>query len=72
MNTNLSCCNKITLFVIDIDFFKKVNDTYGHTEGDIVLRELGKILHFYINISLYNLYLVSINILQKNNQLDIS
>lgn len=35
---------KISLLMIDIDFFKKVNDTYGHAEGDIVLRELGKIL----------------------------
>lgn len=35
---------KFSLLMIDIDFFKKVNDTYGHAEGDIVLRELGKIL----------------------------
>lgn len=34
----------LSLLMIDIDFFKKVNDTYGHAEGDIVLRELGKIL----------------------------
>ncbi len=33
-----------SLLFIDIDFFKKVNDTYGHYEGDCVLRELGKIL----------------------------
>ncbi|MGH4052315.1 MAG: diguanylate cyclase [Clostridium sp.] len=34
----------LSLLMIDIDFFKKVNDTYGHAEGDIVLYELGKIL----------------------------
>lgn len=34
----------VSLLYIDIDFFKKVNDTYGHREGDIVLKELGEIL----------------------------
>ncbi|QUH25482.1 diguanylate cyclase [Serpentinicella alkaliphila] len=34
----------LSLLFIDIDFFKKVNDTYGHTEGDKVLQELGKVL----------------------------
>lgn len=34
----------VSLLYIDIDFFKKVNDTYGHKEGDIVLKELGTIL----------------------------
>ncbi len=34
----------LCLLAIDIDFFKKVNDTYGHLEGDIVLQELGSIL----------------------------
>ena len=35
---------KLSLLFIDIDFFKKVNDTYGHIEGDLVLKELGVIL----------------------------
>lgn len=35
---------KLSLLYIDIDFFKKVNDNYGHSNGDIVLRELGSIL----------------------------
>ena len=35
---------KLSLLMVDIDFFKKVNDTYGHPEGDVVLKELGKIL----------------------------
>lgn len=34
----------LSILVIDIDFFKKVNDTYGHAEGDVVLKEVGKIL----------------------------
>ncbi len=34
----------ISLMVLDIDFFKKVNDTYGHTAGDEVLKKLSQIL----------------------------
>jgi len=34
----------LSLFLIDLDYFKKVNDTYGHTAGDLLLKELGGIL----------------------------
>jgi diguanylate cyclase len=34
----------LSLLMIDIDFFKKINDTYGHVEGDIVLKKLSKVL----------------------------
>lgn len=37
-------CEKLSLLYIDIDFFKKVNDNYGHSNGDIVLSELGQLL----------------------------
>ncbi|MCO5384497.1 diguanylate cyclase [Desulfosporosinus sp.] len=34
----------ISLLFIDIDHFKKVNDLYGHHNGDKVLEDLGRIL----------------------------
>jgi len=35
---------KLGFLMIDMDYFKKVNDTYGHEVGDIVLRTLASIL----------------------------
>jgi diguanylate cyclase (GGDEF)-like protein len=34
----------ISCLMIDIDFFKKVNDAYGHKTGDDVLKEFSKVL----------------------------
>jgi diguanylate cyclase (GGDEF)-like protein len=33
--------NAIAVLIMDIDFFKKINDTHGHSVGDSVLKQLG-------------------------------
>jgi diguanylate cyclase (GGDEF)-like protein len=35
---------KLSVLIADIDHFKKVNDTYGHDVGDVVIKGLGEIL----------------------------
>lgn len=44
IKSTLETNNSLSILMLDIDFFKKVNDTYGHPAGDAVLKSLGDIL----------------------------
>jgi diguanylate cyclase (GGDEF)-like protein len=43
--------NPLSLLLIDIDFFKKVNDTYGHPSGDRILKGVAGIIKETIRTS---------------------
>lgn len=43
----------VSMLLLDIDFFKKVNDTYGHEAGDKVLIYLTKILKSTVRLTDY-------------------
>jgi diguanylate cyclase (GGDEF)-like protein len=40
----------LSLIILDIDFFKKVNDTYGHPAGDAVLRSIAAAIQKVIRV----------------------
>ena len=40
----------LSLISIDIDHFKKVNDTFGHAMGDLVLKEFSQLLKMMVRI----------------------
>ena len=44
INSSGSKKDSLSILMLDIDFFKKINDTYGHAAGDIVLEAVAKII----------------------------
>jgi diguanylate cyclase (GGDEF)-like protein/PAS domain S-box-containing protein len=43
--------NYFSLLILDIDYFKEFNDTYGHQEGDIALEKVSVVLKNFTNRS---------------------
>ncbi|HJW92395.1 MAG TPA: diguanylate cyclase [Thermoanaerobaculia bacterium] len=39
------------LILLDVDYFKRLNDTYGHAFGDQVLARLASFLHVHVRVS---------------------
>ncbi len=41
---SLRCNSPLTLAILDLDYFKTINDTYGHATGDMVIIALSRLL----------------------------
>ncbi len=45
LNKAVRYARNLSLLMVDIDFFKKFNDRYGHQAGDLILKELGMLFN---------------------------
>jgi diguanylate cyclase (GGDEF)-like protein len=51
VDQSLTTSDSYSILMIDIDYFKMVNDTYGHDSGDMVIRALAEILQLSVRKS---------------------
>ena len=47
-DTNSLRDNNLALYLLDLDYFKSVNDTYSHAVGDTLLKEIAKSLQLVV------------------------
>ncbi|WP_028299016.1 GGDEF domain-containing protein [Oceanospirillum beijerinckii] len=50
----LATGNAYALIMCDIDHFKRINDIYGHTAGDLVLEQVAKTVRHSVRVSDYS------------------
>ncbi len=43
----------VSILLFDIDYFKRVNDTYGHDQGDVILKRVAKVITESISVKSY-------------------
>lgn len=51
LEEHLARRRRFTVILADVDFFKRINDTFGHETGDRILREVGECLHYQLRAS---------------------
>ena len=44
INDAIRYSHPLSVMILDLDFFKNINDEFGHTTGDVVLTEIGRLL----------------------------